>query len=87
MGLRRLLATAGLLALPPIGLGYALEKAVRSNAFKTGPYQRGVPEATTVPFEHARFWTADGQAAGPFSNASAPLQLGAEVGQKGFDLF
>ena len=33
------------------------------------------------------FWTADGQAAGSFSNASAPLQLGAEVGQEGFDLF
>ncbi|MDZ4277888.1 MAG: alpha/beta fold hydrolase [Dehalococcoidia bacterium] len=61
MGIRRRLAMLGLLALPPIGLGYALESIVRRNAFKTGPHQRGAPEATDVPFEQARFWTADGQ--------------------------
>ena len=61
MGLRRLLGSLGLLALPPAGFGYALETAVRRNAFRTGPYQQGVPEAIGVPFEQARFWTADGQ--------------------------
>src|SRR3990172_7881910 len=61
MAVRRLLATLGLLALPPFGLAYAFERAVRRNMFRTEPYQRGVPEATGVPFEHARFWTADGQ--------------------------
>ena len=61
MGLRRTLATLGLLALPPIGVGYAFERVVRQNAFRTGPHVPGVPEATGVPFEHTRFWTADGQ--------------------------
>ena len=61
MGLRRLLTTVGLLALPPLGIGYAFERVVRQNAFRTGPHVPGLPEATGVPFEHARFWTADGQ--------------------------
>ncbi|OGO51294.1 MAG: hypothetical protein A2148_00375, partial [Chloroflexi bacterium RBG_16_68_14] len=61
MGIRRLLATLGLLAVPPLGLGYAFESLVRRNLYRTGPYQRGVPEATGVPFEQVRFWTADGQ--------------------------
>ncbi len=60
MGLRKLLATAGLLALPPFGLSYAFESVVRRNLFRTGPYQRGVPEATGVPFDQVRLWTADG---------------------------
>jgi len=60
MAVRRLLATLGLLALPPLGLGYAFESMVRRTAFRTGPYLPGVPEATGVPFEQARFWTADG---------------------------
>ncbi len=61
MTVRRLLATLGLLALPPAGFGYLLESAVRRNVFRTGPYQHGVPEAIGVPFEQAPFWTADGQ--------------------------
>ena len=61
MGFRRLIATAGLLALPPLGIGFAFERIVRQNAFRTGPHVPGVPEATGVPFEHARFWSADGQ--------------------------
>lgn len=61
MALRRLLATVGLLALPPAGLGYVFERLLRRNLYRTGPYQRGVPEATGVPFEQVRFWTADGQ--------------------------
>ena len=60
MALRRLLGTLGLLAVPPAGLGYAFERAVRRTAFHTGPYQRGLPEATGVPFDEVRFWTADG---------------------------
>ena len=60
MAIRRLLGTLGLLALPPAGLGYAFERAVRRTAFRTGPYQRDLPEATGVPFEEVRFWTADG---------------------------
>jgi len=60
MGVRRLIATAGLLAVPPAGLAFAFERLVRQNLFKTGPYVRGVPEATGVPFEQVRFWTADG---------------------------
>jgi uncharacterized protein len=60
MGLRKLLATLGLLALPPAGFGYFLETQVRRNTFHTGPYQHGVPEAVGVPFEQVRFWTADG---------------------------
>jgi fermentation-respiration switch protein FrsA (DUF1100 family) len=64
MVLRRLLATLGLLALPPAGFGYALETLVRRNAFRTGPYQHGMPEAIGVPFEQVRFWTADGQELG-----------------------
>ena len=58
---RRLLTALGLLALPPLGFGYAFETAVRRNLFRTSPYQPGVPEVTGVPFERARFWTADGQ--------------------------
>ena len=61
MAVRKLLATIGLLAAPPIGLGYAFESVVRRNVFRTGPYERGVPEATGVPFEETRFWAADGQ--------------------------
>jgi fermentation-respiration switch protein FrsA (DUF1100 family) len=57
----KLLATLGLLALPPAGFGYALETQVRRNTFRTGPYQPGVPDAIGVPFEQVRFWTADGQ--------------------------
>jgi hypothetical protein len=60
MPLRRLLATAGLLALPPAGLGFAFETLLRRNLYRTGPYQRGIPEATGVPFDQVRFWTADG---------------------------
>jgi len=60
MGLRRSLATLGLLAVPPLGLGYAFEKVVRRNLFRVGPYERGVPEEVGVPFEEVRFWTADG---------------------------
>jgi fermentation-respiration switch protein FrsA (DUF1100 family) len=60
MALRRLLATAGLLALPPLGLGYMFEQGVRRNLYRTGPYQRGVPEAIGVPFEQVRFWAPDG---------------------------
>ncbi len=59
--MRRLLTTLGLLALPPVGLGYAFERVVRRTAFRTGPYQRGVPEAIGVPFEQVRFWTVDAQ--------------------------
>ena len=58
---RRLLATLGLLALPPAGFGYALESAVRRTAFRTGPYRHGVPEAAGVPFQQVRFWATDGQ--------------------------
>ncbi|MCH8993403.1 MAG: alpha/beta fold hydrolase [Chloroflexi bacterium] len=61
MAFRRLLATLGLLALPPLGLGYAFESLVRRNLYRTGPYDPGVPEAIGVPFERTRFWTADGQ--------------------------
>lgn len=60
MALRRSLATLGLLALPPAGLAFAFERIVRRNLYRTGPYQRGIPEATGVPFEQVRFWTADG---------------------------
>jgi fermentation-respiration switch protein FrsA (DUF1100 family) len=58
--MRRALATAALLAIPPFGLSYALERAVRRNAFRTGPYTPGVPEAIGVPFERVPFWTVDG---------------------------
>jgi fermentation-respiration switch protein FrsA (DUF1100 family) len=61
MALRKALATAGLLALPPVGLAYAFEMAVRRNLFRTGPHEHGMPEATGVPFDHSRFWTADGE--------------------------
>ena len=57
----RLLTTLGMLAVPPLGLGFVFERLVRRNLFRTEPYQRGVPEATGVPFEQVRFWTADGQ--------------------------
>ena len=60
MALRRLLTTAGLLALPPAGLGYAFETLVRRNLYRTGPYQHGLPESIGVPFEQVRFWSADG---------------------------
>lgn len=59
--MRRFLAALGLLAVPPAGLSYAFDSLVRRNLYRTGPYQRGVPEATGVPFEQVRFWTADGQ--------------------------
>ena len=61
MSIRRLLTTLGLLALPAVGFGIAFETLVRRNLYRTGPYQRGLPEATGVPFEQVRFWTADGQ--------------------------
>jgi fermentation-respiration switch protein FrsA (DUF1100 family) len=51
----------GLLALPPVGLSYAFESLLRHNLYRTGPYQRGVPEATGAPFEQVFFCTADGQ--------------------------
>jgi fermentation-respiration switch protein FrsA (DUF1100 family) len=60
MSIRSFLATAGLLAIPPFGLSYALERAVRQNAFRTGPHVPGAPEAIGVPFEQTRFWTVDG---------------------------
>jgi fermentation-respiration switch protein FrsA (DUF1100 family) len=61
MAVRRALAALGLLALPPVGLGYAFEALLRYNLYRTGPYQPGVPEATGVPFEQVWFWTADGR--------------------------
>ena len=60
MNARRLLATLGLLAVPPLGVGYVFETLVRRNLYRTGPYDRGVPEAVGVPFEQVRFWTPDG---------------------------
>ncbi|MGB2693873.1 MAG: alpha/beta hydrolase [Dehalococcoidia bacterium] len=60
MAIRRALATLGLLAVPPAGVSYAFERVVRRNLFRTEPYDRGMPEATGVPFEQVRFWTADG---------------------------
>lgn len=61
MAVRRLLAALGLVAVPPAGLGYAFDWLLRRNLYRSGPYQRGVPEATGVPFEQVRFWTVDGQ--------------------------
>lgn len=61
MAVRKTLAALGLLAVPPLGLGYALETVVRRNVFRSGPHVDGVPEAIGVPFEQTRFWTADGQ--------------------------
>ena len=61
MAVRQLLATLGMLAVPPVGLGFVFERQVRRNLFRTEPYLRGVPEATGVPFEQVRFWTADGK--------------------------
>jgi len=60
MSVRRLLSTLGLLALPPMGISFALETQVRRNLFRTGPYTPGVPDKVGVPFEHTVFWTADG---------------------------
>lgn len=60
MGFRKALGTLGLLALPPMGISYAFETAVRRNLYRTGPYERGFPEAIGVPFEETRFWTPDG---------------------------
>ena len=60
MALRSLVSTLGLVALPPVGAGYAFERAVRRNVFHTGPHVDGLPEAIGVPFEQVRFWTADG---------------------------
>ncbi len=60
MAFRRYLATLGLLALPPIGISLAFETLVRRNLFRTGPFQRGVPEKIGVSYEHSEFWTADG---------------------------
>jgi fermentation-respiration switch protein FrsA (DUF1100 family) len=56
---RKLLATLGLLAVPPAGLAYAFERTVRRNVFHTGPYVRRAPEAIGVPFEQLRFRTRD----------------------------
>src|SRR3972149_3921973 len=60
MNPRRLLAPLGLLPAPPLGVGYVFETLVRRNLYRTGPYDRGVPEAVGVPFQQVRFWTADG---------------------------
>ena len=60
MSVRKLFATLGLLAMPPMGITYALETLIRRNLYRTQPYQRGMPEAIGVPFEQLRFWTADG---------------------------
>ncbi len=60
MAVRRLLATLGLLAVPPVGISLAFESVVKRNLFRTGPYERGVPEAIGVPFEQVPFWTVDG---------------------------
>ena len=60
MAVRSLLRTLALLALPPIGISYALETLIRRNLYRTGPYVQGMPEATGVPFERVPFWTADG---------------------------
>jgi len=61
MGLRQLFGTLGLMAIPPLGAGYAFERVVRRNVFHTGPYEGGTPEAVGVPFERVPFWTADGE--------------------------
>ena len=61
MALRSLVSTLGLVALPPVGAGYAFERAVRRNVFHTGPYERGLPEETGLPFERVTFWSADGE--------------------------
>src|SRR3989304_5217864 len=61
MALRSLVSTLGLMALPPLGAGYAFERVVRRNVFHTGPYERGLPERTGIPFERVTFWTADGE--------------------------
>ena len=61
MAVRRLLATLGLLALPPVGLGFALETVVRRNLFRTTPHIDALPDATGVPYEQVQFATADGQ--------------------------
>jgi hypothetical protein len=61
MAARRLLGTLGLLALPPAGFGYAFETLVRRNLFRTGPHADVMPDATGVPYEHAHFWTSDGE--------------------------
>ncbi len=61
MGLRSFLGTLGLMAVPPLGAGFAFERVVRRNVFHSGPYERGTPQATGLPFERAAFWTADGE--------------------------
>lgn len=61
MSARSLAAKLALFAAPPLGLGYAFESVVRRNVFHSGPYERGMPEATGVPFEEVSFWAADGQ--------------------------
>ncbi len=60
MGIRRLLLTLGLAALPPAGISFAFETMVRRNLFRTGPYTSGMPERIGVAYEHSDFWTADG---------------------------
>lgn len=60
MPVRRVLGALGLAALAPVGLSYALESLLRHNLYRAGPYRRGLPEATGVPFEQVHFWTADG---------------------------
>jgi hypothetical protein len=49
------------MAIAPLGAGYAFERVVRRNVFRTGPHERGMPEETGVPFERVDFWTADGE--------------------------
>jgi fermentation-respiration switch protein FrsA (DUF1100 family) len=61
MALGKLLGTLGLLALPPLGAGYALERAVRRSVFHTGPHEPGVPDDIGVPFEPVAFWSTDGE--------------------------
>jgi fermentation-respiration switch protein FrsA (DUF1100 family) len=60
MGVRRLAATLGLLALPPAGISFAFETLVRRNLFRTSPFQPGLPDSIGVSYEHSEFWTADG---------------------------
>jgi fermentation-respiration switch protein FrsA (DUF1100 family) len=57
-----MLRTAALLAVPPLGAGYAFERVVRRNVFNTSPHVDSVPEAAGVPVERVEFWTADGEA-------------------------
>jgi len=61
MGLRRTLATLGLVAIPPFGFTLVFERLVRRNLFRTGPHVEGLADKVGVPYERVPFWTADGQ--------------------------